>query len=115
MIVKGQSLENLSNSVSTLKVVSRESLNHGDKVWIRTCNSVYSVIALKNGQFSISGGRFDEYTDSPALVSISGCTWGGSIIKLDIIAACGLCIEFSNGIRTSIVQRIVILPKDCLN
>jgi len=50
-------------------------------------------------------------TLSSAQLRISGCTWGGSAIKIDLIAACGLRIEFGNRLITSPIQKIFVLPQ----
>jgi hypothetical protein len=41
-------------------------------------------------------------------LGIAGCTWGGSAIKIDIVAACGLCLEFTNRLTTSPIQKIFL-------
>lgn len=41
---------------------------------------------------------------------ILGCTWGGSIIKADVVAACGLHVEFANRVVTSPDRKIFVLP-----
>ena len=48
-------------------------------------------------------------------VKINGCTWGGSAIKIDIVAAAGLCLEFGNKVRTSPIQKIALFPKGSIN
>jgi hypothetical protein len=47
--------------------------------------------------------------------TIAGCTWGGSAIKVDVIAAIGLSIEFGNRVITSAVQRIIFVPVHIMN
>ena len=47
---------------------------------------------------------------SPIKTTIKGCTWGGSIIKTDIVAACGLNLEFGNRLLTSAIQKIIVFP-----
>jgi len=63
----------------------------------------------------VSGGWFDRQCGGPVDIAIKGCTWGGTTIKVDVIAACGLCIEFGNRVTTSAVQRIIVLPKEIGN
>ncbi len=41
---------------------------------------------------------------SPLRTTINGCTWGGSAIKVDIVAACGLHLEFGNRVVTSRIK-----------
>jgi hypothetical protein len=62
------------------------------------------------GYFAVSGGWFDRHSSSPVRTRINGCTWGGTAIKVDIIAACGLCLEFGNRVVTSSIRSIFILP-----
>ncbi len=52
---------------------------------------------------------------SPFVTTITGCTWGGSAIKIDIIAAPGLCIEFGNNVLTSTVQKVIVFYSYSLN
>jgi len=40
--------------------------------------------------------------------TIAGCTWGGSAIKEDIVAACGLHLEFGKRVVTSTIQKVSI-------
>jgi hypothetical protein len=88
--------------------VLKEELKFGDFVLIDTENSTYEVYVLQDDSYLVSGGWFDRNELSPAKVSINGCTWGGNIIKINTIAACGLRIEFSNGLVTSRVQRVMV-------
>jgi hypothetical protein len=37
------------------------------------------------------------------------------MIKVDVVAACGLCLEFGNHVVTSPVQKIFFYPKGTLN
>jgi len=52
---------------------------------------------------------------SPVTTSIAGCTWGGSSIKVNIVAACGLCLEFGNRLITSPIQRIIVVRRENLS
>lgn len=78
-------------------------------VYVRTFNSLYSLRALADGSFEAAGGWFDKHGISPVVIRINGCTYGGSMINITAVAACGLCIEFSNRVRTSSIRKIVIL------
>lgn len=88
--------------------IRKEELRFGDLVLIDTVNSTYSVYVLQDDFYLVSGGWFDRNGLSPAKLSINGCTWGGNIIKVNILAACGLHIEFSNGLVTSQIQRVMV-------
>lgn len=111
----GYSLDRIIASSFHLKQVRKADLKSGDLVIISTLNSVYHVRVLEDGFYEISGGWFDQKGLSPMKTTITGCTWGGSIIKIDILAACGLCLEFGNRVVTSPIQKIFILPFGCQN
>lgn len=82
----------------------------GDRLLVMTCNSVYSVRAMEGGLYLVSGGWFDRKGLSPMKVTIRGCTWGGSAIKLDIVAAYGLQLEFGNRVITSPIRKVFFFP-----
>jgi hypothetical protein len=110
MIKYGQSLEKILASTDHLKQVYKDELCFGDLVLITTLNSVYTVQVLQDGYYLVSGGWFDKKGLSPMKTTIAGCTWGGSIIKVDIMAACGLCVEFGNRVVTSPIQKVCVIP-----
>jgi hypothetical protein len=43
---------------------------------------------------------------------VNGCTWGGSAIKSDILAAPGLFLEFGNRVRTTRIQQVNLFRSD---
>ena len=90
--------------------IQKSDLRFGDLVLIHTRNSLYSINVLDKGNYLVSGGWFDRKGLSPMKTTITGCTWGGSIIKLDILAACGLCIEFGNRVVTTPVHKVYVIP-----
>ncbi len=92
-----------------LAAVRKNDLRFGDRVVVTTCNSTYSIHVLKNGQYAISGGWVDKEGLSPLRTHINGCTWGGSAIKVDIVAACGLHLEFGNRVITSRIRRFNVV------
>ncbi|MCI0494615.1 hypothetical protein L0Z72_06375 [candidate division KSB1 bacterium] len=106
----GHSLEKIVASSDHLKQIRKSELQFGDEVIITTLNSVYHVRVLDDGNYLVSGGWFDKNDLSPLKTTIAGCTWGGSIIKVDIIAACGLCVEFGNRVVTSPIKQICLIP-----
>jgi len=85
----------------------KSDIHTGDIVYIRTINSLYTLHALDDGSFSVTGGWFDKRGVSPFVTHINGCTYGGSLINITAVASCGLCIEFSNRVRTSSIQKII--------
>lgn len=110
MTRRGQDFLTLVDMADRLQEVYKVSLRVGDYLLVKTCNSIYTTRVDSEGWFSISGGWFDKKGKSPMRVRINGCTWGGSAIKINIAAACGLCLEFSNRVVTSPIRKIVLLP-----
>lgn len=106
----GHSLDAIIARSEQLKQVRKADLRFGDWLIVVTLNSVYSIRVIENGYYLVSGGWFDREGLSPMTTTIAGCTWGGSIIKVDIAAACGLCLEFGNRVVTSLIQKIVVVP-----
>jgi hypothetical protein len=111
----GFSLSAASAHSKELLAVRRTDLRSGDRVFVRTRNSLYVIRVTESGVYEVSGGWFDRKGLSPVHMSIAGCTWGSSIIKADVIAACGLCLEFGNRVVTTAVRSIVVLPNGTQN
>ena len=86
--------------------IQKRSLRVGDTIILKTVNSVYLIKVLEEEQYIVSGGWFEKNNLSPATLTINGCTWGSSIIKNDIVAACGLHLEFGNKVVTSRITKI---------
>jgi hypothetical protein len=95
--------------ISHLDVVRKDDLQLGDQVLVTTRNSTYSIHVLQEGLYSVSGGWFDQMGQSPSKVAINGCTWGGRAIKLDIVAANGLHLEFGNQVVTSRIKKFQVI------
>ena len=112
-----RTLSALVDSAKHLESVRKTDLAFGDQVLVTTRNSIYSIHVLQENLYSVSGGWFDRKGLSPSLVSINGCTWGGRAIKWDIVAACGLHLEFGNQVVTSRILKFqVIRCRDhCIN
>ena len=111
----GQSLNKIVERADHLKGVRKKDLQFGDTVLIRTQNSNYRILVLDSGFYQVSGGWFDKEGLSPYKLRIAGCTWGSSIIKIDLVAACGLCLEFSNRLITSPIKQFSIIPLSSRN
>lgn len=111
----GMTLSNLVAMTDSLYQIDKTHLRRGDYVFVKTCNSLYIMKVIENGWYEVSGGWFDRKGISPYRVRIQGCTWGGSAIKIDIAAACGLCLEFGNRVITSPIQKIFILHGEIQN
>jgi hypothetical protein len=90
-------------------VVRREDLGFGDRVTVCTRNSVYALWSLGDGTFAVSGGWFDRQSLSPAVVTINGCTHGGSAIRQDVVAAPGLFLEFGNNVSTTRIRGVNVV------
>ncbi len=94
--------------------VLKSDLSRGDWVVVVTKNSTYSICFLGGESYSVAGGWFDQNHAAPLTVNINGCTWGGSAIKSDILAAPGLFLEFGNRVRTTRIQQVTIHHGDVL-
>ena len=111
----GVSLSSLVDHAKNLRQVRKADMRVGDLVYVKTYNSVYVISVLGEGQYAVSGGWFDRNNLSQMTIRINGCSWGGSAIKVDVVAACGLCIEFGNKVTTSIIQKIFVLQSGSKN
>jgi hypothetical protein len=105
-------LEARTIDADRLEAVRKNDLLNGDSVLVRTKNSVYAIRALGKGLYKVSGGWFDRHGGSGQVVTINGCTWGGSAIKQDIVAARGLYLEFGNRVVTTRIRDIMVIRAD---
>ncbi|UCB53289.1 MAG: hypothetical protein JSV10_04200 [Candidatus Zixiibacteriota bacterium] len=103
------SLERIVAETVQLEQVCKKDLQFGDLVLITTRNSLYSVHVLDRGAYLVSGGWFDRKGISPLRTAIRGCTLGGSTIKMDIVAACGLRLEFDNRVVTTPIRKACVI------
>ena len=111
----GPSLERIVAANDKLKHVTKNCLEYGDFVYVSTRNSVYKIRKAEENYYEVSGGWFDRKGLSPYRLTIRGCTWGGSVINIGMIAACGLCLEFGNNLITSPVSKIILIKSDKFN
>ena len=111
----GYMLSALVEHAGKLREVRRTDLNTGDQVFVLTANSRYHVRVAEDGWYHVTGGWFDRKSSAPVRTRIAGCTWGGSALKVDIVAACGLCLEFGNRVTTSPVRKIIVIPRERQN
>lgn len=109
------SLERIIGDASVRKNILKSHIQPGDCLIVCTCNSRYVLQAGMDGNYTASGGWFDKAGRSSMKVRVNGCTWGGCIIKVDVVAAVGLCIEFNNRVTTSPVRAIALLKRGELN
>lgn len=94
-----------------LREVRKADLQPGDWVFVKTIQSTYRIKVKEGGQYEVSGGWFERKGMSPTNLGITGCTWGGSAVKIDIVAACGLRLEFANRLITSPIQKIIVCSR----
>jgi hypothetical protein len=111
----GYPLSTLVGHMTHLQQVRKRDLRAGDRVFVLTRNSVYSICVAGEGVYFVSGGWFDRKGLSPVKTTIAGCTWGGSAIKQDIVAACGLRLEFGNRLVTSSIRKVFVFPRGSEN
>jgi len=111
----GMSLSDFGANSDGSAALRKADIRAGDCIVVRTRNSVYALVATGDGRFIVSGGWFARKGKDGVRTSVNGCTFGGSMIKIDVVAVCGLCIEFSNRLVTSPVQSFVIFPLGSVN
>ena len=105
----GHSLEKIVAKTCHLKQVLKADLQFGDLLILTTKNSIYHIWVIDTNIYLVSGGWFDRKGLSPVKISIAGCSWGGSIIKVDVLAICGMRLEFSNHIITTTIKKVQII------
>ena len=104
-----QTLDRIAAAASRIDGVWSRDVQAGDWVIVRTRNSVYSAAAVGDGTYHVAGGWFSG--DRTNLrVGISGCTWGGRVIQTRLVAAPGMFLEFANGVRTTRIQHVRLIP-----
>ena len=116
-VIQYRTLNAIADHTKRLEAVRKADLEMGDQVLVTTRQSIYSIHVLDEDLYSVSGGWFDRQGLSPLKVTINGCTWGGSAIKLDIVAARGLHLEFGNQVVTSRIKEFEVIRcrKDTIN
>ncbi len=115
MARQGTTLSALVQHGEQMPQVRKADLQAGDMIRVRTLNSVYRIYAAGEGMFVVSGGWFDRKGLTPMKTTITGCTWGGSVIKVDVVAVQGLCLEFGNRLITSTIRGFVVMPHGSQN
>ena len=115
MSAAGRSLDAIVATADRIPLVKRADVREGDWLLVKTRNSVYTIAVGPGRGCRVSGGWFDRRGISPVSTTVAGCTWGGSVIKVDLVAAIGLCIEFGNRLITTEALRIVHFRGESLN
>jgi hypothetical protein len=103
------SLDQLVAAAPSIEGVRAEELQPGDRVIVRTRNSVYSLLVKGDGTFDVCGGWFAREAQSGEAVRVAGCTWGGSALLTGMIAAPDMFLEFSNRVRTTRIREVRVL------
>jgi len=96
--------------VEHLPAVRKSDLEMGDCLVVETRNSRYHIVSLGDGTYRVSGGWFDRACGGPVVMTITGCTWGGSAIHTDIAAGVGLFLEFGNRVMTTRIRSFRVIP-----
>src|SRR5271167_3432111 len=99
----------IAEDMESCQQVRKSDLHCGDRVMVRTGNSSYTIWVLADDLYWVWGGWFDRKGVSPQRVNINGCTWGGSALKCDVVAACGLRLEFANRVRTTPIEEVRLI------
>ncbi|MBD3854207.1 MAG: hypothetical protein IFJ96_05445 [Acidobacteria bacterium] len=108
--MKAVALDGLTEVADLVDGVKRRNLDPGDRIVISTKNSVYSLTARADGLFDVSGGWFEREGEGETRVEIRGCTAGGHAIFADHVAAKGLFMEFADGLRTTRIKSVRLIP-----
>ena len=106
-------LDDLTVAADHVDGVRRRDVEAGDRVVISTKNSVYALTARADGSFDVMGGWFEREGRGAVTVEIRGCTAGGRAILTDHIAARGLFAEFADGLRTTRIRSVRLIPAAC--
>lgn len=104
--LKAIPVDELAEAASLVGGVRRRDLDSGDRVIVSTKNSVYSLIARADGSFEVSGGWFAREGVGTVRLEVLGCTAGGHALFTEHIAASGLFLEFSDGLRTTRIRSV---------
>jgi hypothetical protein len=96
-----RTLDRLVDHASDAQGVRFDAIQAGDWLVVRTRNSTYSMAASRRGEFIVAGGWFTSHGRESVPVQVLGCTWGGHALHTGVVAAIGMCVEFSNGVRTT--------------
>ena len=111
----GPDLITLIERSRQLQGVRRADLHAGDVVLVATRNSVYALHVLDQATYLVSGGWFDREGLAPLRTTVTGCTWGGCVLQSDVVAVCGMCLEFGNRVVTSTIQKVCVFRHGLLN
>jgi hypothetical protein len=109
---EGESARTLDRIVETAEQITgirADDVQAGDWIVVKTRNSAYSLAALGDGAYRVSGGWFAANNEEDRDVRIAGCTWGGAVIHTRLVAATGMFLEFDNGVRTTRIRDVRLI------
>lgn len=106
-----RTLNAIVDNIDRLEAVYKDDLEFGDQLVVTTRNSTYFIHVFEGDRYTVTGGWFDLNGLSPINIAINGCTWGGCAIKQDLLAACGLHLEFENNVVTSRILQFQIIRR----
>jgi len=101
-----RTLDRIVETAEQIGGIRVEDVQPGDWVVVKTRNSTYSLAAMGEGQYRVSGGWFTAQGGDGCDVRIAGCTWGGAVIHTRLVAAVGMFLEFDNGVRTTRIRDV---------
>jgi hypothetical protein len=109
-------LDLLAAVSSEVDGVGRATVGWGDRIEVATRNSVYRLWCVGENRFVVTGGWFDRRGAARdrgrTEIAVNGCTWGGSAIRADLVAAPGFFLEFANGVRTTRIRSVLHVRTD---
>jgi len=108
----GESARTLDRIVETAEQIAgirADDVQAGDWIVVKTRNSAYSLAAIGDGAYRVSGGWFAANNEEDRDVRIAGCTWGGAVIHTRLVAATGMFLEFDNGVRTTRIRDVRLI------
>jgi hypothetical protein len=107
--VFARTLTKLASAAHVIEGVWKRDAHRGDWVIVKTKNSTYTLAVQDDLTVVVAGGWFARASPGEGRLQVSGCTWGGSAILTGMLAAPGMCIEFSNGVRTTRVRDVQVI------
>lgn len=110
--VKGADLERIARYFEEAETIDRAEVETGDRLIVTTLNSTYTLDYVGEGQWRVTGGWFDRNMVTPAVVRITGCSLGGSVINQRLVVGSGLRIEFDNRVVTTTIRRFTLWRTD---
>lgn len=109
---KGLPIDRLASAAAQIGGVRRKDVRAGDRIIVSTKNSVYSLTACTDGAFVVSGGWYELQGLGATRTEVRGCTAGGRALLTEHVAAPGLFLEFEDGLRTTRIRTVRLIPGD---